>query len=371
MAAINLPGGMSVIAGASPSNGNIVLSGFTGGTNNNLVYVLPDGVTCRDCHVSFINQLGYSTLLWKDRAGIYNPLGSIITEPNGTNLTPSFIRVLQPQTAVGVINYRDLDPAGTQPADLVPTINQAYLEIGKIIDPVRWQFRLSSADTLAQTPVSTFDGLLVANYPRAAAIPVGRFRNDRFAAYNSATPLTVNAITVSLFSPNGGQLTFGVDGTFKRRFATDEVAGSFADGQLFYDMYTNGPNSEYGLFMRCTGTAGVETCLLFTVDSSTATNNVKIGVLVAGAYTQLAVTSLAITHGSNYDWRVEAEGTWAAMKVWPEGGAEPSDWQLSAYQSTVAPGGFAGPYSAYPNVNVGRFSVVKNRGVSAALTGAT
>ena len=365
--------GLNGTNGTNAPDPNLV-TGVTGGTADHAVYLLDDGVTARDLHVSFTDEIGYKRRLWKDRAGLYWQPGSSITEPAGTNLAPG-IRALAPQTGMAgaaFSNYRDLDPKAAIPADLTQTNNQTYLELGKIYSPTRWQFLdTMSAVTGVQTPVSRFDGLLVANYPRGVAAPAGRFRTDRFGAYDNASPTYVYGATADAIHPGGGGILFQTNATYKRRFGTDELTGIFAEGQLRYTASRSGPNAEYGLFTRLTGAAGTETCVLFTLDESTAVNNVKIGVLVAGVYTQLAVLSLTITGGNTYQIRVETEGTFCGLKVWDFSASEPQAWTLVAYQGTVTAAGYSGVYSTYPTVNVTQFSTVVNKGAAAALTGAT
>ena len=353
-----------------------LLQGVTGGTNDHAVYLLDDGVTAKDLHVSFIDEIGFKRRLWKDKAGLYWQPGSNITEPAGTGLTPGRVRALAPQTDVigaGFANYRDIDPKLVTPTDLVQSPNQAYLELGKIYSPTQWQF----LDTMAQlvgvvAPASRFDGLLVANYPRNTGAPIARFRTDRFGTYDNASPTYVVAVTASAQNPGGGKVLFQGNGTYKRRFGTDELVGTVPDVQLRYVLDRTGANAEYGLATRLTGAAGTETCVLFTADESTAVNNVKIGVLVAGAYTQLGTgLSVALTGNAAYQWRVETFGTWCGLKLWLFTDPEPAAWSLVAYQNTVNATGYTAVYSSYPTVGVSQFSTVVGRGAAAALTGAT
>ena len=352
-----------------------LMQGVTGGTADHAVYLLDDGVTARDLHVSFADEIGYKRRLWKDRAGLYWLPGSIINEPAGTGLTPGFVRALAPQTGMTgtpFLNYRDINPKIAIPADLVQTNNQTYLELGKIFSPTQWQFLdTMSALTGVQTPTARYDGILVANYPRSATAPVGRFRIDRFGTFEGTPPTNVVAVTVSPQAPGGGTILFQQSGGFKRRFGTDEVLGSAADVQLRYTMSRSGASAEYGLAARLTGVAGTETCILFTADESTAVNNVKIGTLIAGVYTQLAVLSMTLTGNGVYQWRAETFGTWCGFKLWDFAVAEPASWTLAAYQSTVTGAGYSGVYSTYPILGVSQFSTVVNRGAVAALTGAT
>ncbi len=341
---------------------------LTGGTPNRLVSLNADGVTCSDLHPSFLDELGFSQILWLDHLGQYWQSGSVInTDPAAPALTPRYIRAMQAQTAPGTINWRDLDPRAGKPADLTETANQNYVEFGKILNASQWRYVGPVVDGAALNPQARFDGLLVANYPRNAAVPTGRFRIDRFGAGFPSSTVYTGPVSSTL--PYGAGLSFAADGNTGRRYASDETTGSVADLQELYLLKTGGPTANYGVFLRMTGAAGSETGLIVLVDE--ANHLLKLLKVIAGTYTTVDSVASPVAHGTAYYWRFEAFGTWLAVKIWDTGSAEPTGWTYSTYQNLVLGAGYSGVYSNYPSVDVLLESVVVNRGAQAALTGAT
>lgn len=365
----SVTGNIRGTAGVSP----FLLSGITGGSNNRLLYLNSDGVTAAEVVPTMLDQLNFKQLIWRDNNGAYWLPGALITEPAGANLPADTVRALQQKTSLTGANWRDISPTAAIPADIAATIDKPYVEFGKNVSPTSWRFLEPRADGLAPNPISRFDGLLAANYPRSAAIPTSRWLTNMWTSFDGTTnPAYTTAQTLGTNYPYAAQISFTGQGTFGTRIATDQVTPQAANGQIRALLQKNGANGTIGVGMRLSGTSTTKNGILCKIDDGQGpTTSFQIVDYIGNTSTVLAShPNFTPVHGTFYDMLLECEDTQIRAKAWPAGTTEPADWMLVGYTAQIGAGYF-GITANIDTVNVTRVSTVVNNGAKAAAAGVT
>jgi len=359
-------------AGAKGADGAVgpsgmTLTGLTGGSLNSLVWLKSDGLTCEDFDPALLDVAGTKTLLWKDRNGVYNLPKSKILEAAG-NLQVDYVRVAVQKQADTDPNFLDIDPVPETPANVAPTAGRAYLEVGKNVQPGVWLFDPKAAYALTPNPVSRYDSLLVANYPRNADVPVGRARIDRWAAFTSGKTYPTTANTQY---PHGALLEFVGPVNNNLKLASDEVTGPFLDGQWQAEFTIAAGGSELAWVVRAGGTPTAPTGVALRATTGAGPNNVRLVTLVNGAEAPVGQKITMQVDANGMRGLIAVYGPLVAAKIWPAASAMPRDWMLLGHQTVVNAAGLAGGASTYGNLQISGMSSVVGNGAQAALTGAT
>jgi len=346
----------------------MTLTGLTGGSLNSLVWLKSDGVTCEDFDPTLLDVAGIKTLLWKDDNGVYNLPKSKIVVAAG-NLQVDYIRVAVQKQADTDPNFLDIDPVPDPPANVAPTNIRAYLEIGKNIQPGAWIFDPKAAYALTTpAPVSRYDSLLVANYPRGTDVPTTRFRLDRWAAYTNGKAY---GTTPTIQYPHGALIEFVGPVTGNLKLASDEVTGAFLDGQWQAELSIGAGGSELAWVLRAGGTPAAPTGVLLRATTGSGPNNVRLVTLVNGTETTVGKKITAQVDAVSMRGLIGVYGTLVVAKIWPAASPMPRDWMLIGHQTAVTAAGFAGGASTYGNLQLSSISSVTGNGSQAALTGNT
>lgn len=114
------------------------------------------------------------------------------------------------------------------------------------------------------------------------------------------------------------------------------------------------PDSDHVIFARASG-ASAAVANGYYASITPAVSEVRIGKVVSGAFTNIAVSSFASSAGNSYLMRFRVNGTSLKLRVWLAGTAEPTTWNVDTTDSALSAAGWVG-FSGFTNARISEWN---------------
>ena len=114
------------------------------------------------------------------------------------------------------------------------------------------------------------------------------------------------------------------------------------------------PDSDHLVIARGSG-ASAAVANGYYGNITPSVSEVRIGKVVSGAFTNIAVASFTASAGNSYLMRFRVNGTSLKLRVWLAGAAEPSAWNVETTDSALSAAGWVG-FSGFTNARVSEWN---------------
>lgn len=202
--------------------------------------------------------------------------------------------------------------------------------------------------------------------------------DTNFSGYSAGSPPTgwtarwvttnVTNNVVSDAIGDGGQILRSTSTADARRLLswdTVDADANRADVEILCrfraSSVTTGSTDSLRMHVRASGAAAAETGYHLTIPSASGANY-TVNKYVSGSATALATVAMDVSANTLYNIRFRVNGTTIRAKVWKDGQAEPTDWQVDTTDSSVSSAGWVGVgrFESTPTLDITHFVAATN-----------